>query len=164
MRIVQVEAVLNSTTVHLARRFFGFLSARPLTPEEQSFVAANLSSELQRAFFMQRTEDQRHGVDVASRALRKPTVVEAALLHDVGKTASPLGAVGRAFATVWTTTSLPVWGNWRIYLDHGRIGAEIIESNGGSALAVAFARHHPGDPPPWIDPGDWASLAEADEV
>ena len=160
---MQVEAVLTSTPGHLVGRFFGFLNARPLTPDEQSFVATNLSPELQRIFFMQQPEDQRHGLDVASHLSDKPAVAEAALLHDIGKTASPLGAVSRALATLWAATSLPVWGIWHTYLDHGRIGAEVIETNGGSALSVAFARYHPGDPPPWIDADDWASLAEADD-
>jgi hypothetical protein len=163
MRVVQIQTILTSPP-HLVRRFIGFLTARPLSPHEQAFVSESLSPDLQRLFYTQRFEDQRHAFDVASRAFDNPEMVEAALLHDIGKTATQLGAFGRALATMWAATSLPIWGNWSTYLDHGRIGAELIEANGGSELPVAFARHHPGKRPPSIDAAHWASLARADEI
>lgn len=150
--------------LHLVRRFFGFLTARPLTPQEQIFINRVLTTDLQRLFYTQRVEDQRHALDVVSRVPDTPELVEAALMHDIGKTRIRLGAIGRALATMWFATSLPVWGQWLTYRDHGPIGADLLEANGGRALAVSFARYHPGEPPTPFDRSLWTSLAMADHA
>lgn len=150
--------------LHLVRRFFGFLAAEPLRPSEQAFVAVHLSDRLVRLFYTQRVEDQRHAYIVASRVGSESDVVEAALLHDIGKTAMSLGAVGRSLATLWTATSLPIWGEWRTYRQHGPIGAALLADHGASDLAVSFARLHPGEAPPSCDPADWLVLELADRA
>lgn len=148
--------------LHLVRRFFGFLTARPLTPTEQATVASELAPSLARLFFAQRPEDQRHAFDVAATVRDRSDLVEAALLHDVGKSESGLGAIGRSLATAWSTARMPMPRTWRTYLDHGRIGADLLEAGGAGDLAVAFARHHPGPVPAGIDPADWHRLGAAD--
>ncbi len=149
---------------HLAKRFFGFISATPLSPAEQQWVHGSLASdELRRLFFAQRAEDQRHALDVARAVGGPPDRMEAALLHDVGKSAVGLGAVGRSLATVLGVTSMPIPGEFETYLAHGELGATMIEQAGGTSLAVAFARHHPGEAPPGVDVHDWAALEAADE-
>ncbi|MDJ0791202.1 MAG: hypothetical protein QNJ71_04840 [Acidimicrobiia bacterium] len=150
--------------LHLATRFFGFISSTPLSPAEQQWVHDCLASDALRSlFFAQRSEDQRHAVAVARAAGGPPDRTEAALLHDVGKSSVGLGAVGRSFATVWNAMSMPVTGEFKAYLAHGELGASMIEDAGGSPLAVAFARHHPGQAPPGVDRNDWAALEAADE-
>ena len=149
---------------HLVRRFFGFLTAQPLTPREQSAVHDALDPALHRLFFAQSIPDQRHAVQVAERAEGGSDRVEAALLHDVGKTGSSLGAFGRSFATVAGALNLPARRRWLTYLHHGAIGADMLQRAGASNLSVAFARSHPGPVPDGIDPDDWHALAEADEV
>ena len=149
--------------LHLIRRFFGFVTARPLSPSEQRFVAANLSPELAALFFSQPSQDQRHALEVAART-GDPDLLEAALLHDVGKAQSGLGALGRSLATLWGATGLPVWGRWRVYLAHGRIGADRLQAHGAMPLTVHFARHHPGRVPDGIDPRSWEALAAADDA
>lgn len=148
---------------HLVRRFFGFLRARPLTPSEQDSVSEALTAPLASMFFRQRPEDQRHALDVASRVGDRSDLVEAALLHDVGKSATDLGVVGRSAATLWSVTGLGMPTRWRRYLDHGRLGAAMLEDAGAGPVAVAFTRHHPGPPPPEVDPDDWRTLSEADD-
>ncbi|GMQ98417.1 MAG: hypothetical protein BMS9Abin17_0927 [Acidimicrobiia bacterium] len=150
--------------LHLVRRFFGFLTAAPLSPIEQDEIHAALPSRLARLFFSQRTEDQRHAFDVRSRVGDDPALVQAALLHDVGKIDSDLGAVGRSLATIWSATSLPIWGRWRAYLDHGRLGADVLEAHGADELAVAFTRHHPGAVPKSFDAVGWKRLSSADDA
>ncbi len=150
--------------LHLAQRFFGFLTAKPLSPSDQVFVATALTPGLLRLFYTQRREDQRHALDVAHRVETYPHLVEAALLHDIGKATMGLGAIGRSLATLWALTSLPLWGEWLTYIEHGRIGADMLENDGAGNLAVSFARHHPGEPPADWDTHDWNSLTEADHA
>jgi len=150
--------------LHLVRRFFGFLTARPLAPTEQTTIHVSLPSPLALLFFSQRPEDQRHALDVCSRVGNDPALVQAALLHDVGKIDSDLGVIGRSLATMWLGTSLPIWGRWQAYIDHGRVGANILEAHGADELAVAFTRYHPGLAPVGIDPVEWRRLSAADDA
>lgn len=149
---------------HLVSRFFGFLTADPLRPREQLLVAQSLTTDVRRLFYEQCVEDQRHAVVVAERILDRPHLVESALMHDVGKTTITLGAFGRSFATLWAMTSLPIWGQWLTYIDHGPIGARLLERSGAGDLAVAFARYHPGEPPAGFDMTDWNALEGADRA
>jgi hypothetical protein len=148
--------------LHLVRRFIGFLTAQPLSPAEQLFVSGSISIELCRLFYTHRPEDQRHAVDVASRVPDDPAVIEAALLHDIGKTTVHMGAIERSCATLWAMTSLPIWGDWLSYRDHGPIGADLLEAHGADALAVAFTRYHPGEPPTTYNRRYWIALEQAD--
>ncbi len=149
---------------HLVHRFFGFLRARPLTPREQMAVTTSLPAPLRGLFYAQAPEDQRHAFDVASRVGDRPDLVVAALMHDVGKSVTRLGAASRSAATTWAWTGLPVWGRWRIYLGHGPIGAAMLADAGAPMLAVTFAERHPGPVPTGIDADDWWLLAAADEA
>lgn len=149
---------------HLITRFFGFLNARALSPTEQDEIAHVLSPELRRLFYRQRPQDQRHALEVAHRVSDTPELMEAALLHDVGKNDVHLGAFGRSFATLWGLMSLPVWGQWRTYLDHAAVGSDLLERHGAGSMAIAFSRHHPGPPPPGISSSSWAALSRADDT
>ncbi len=150
--------------LHLARRFFGFFRAKALAPSEQATISHMLTTPLQRLFYLQRPEDQRHAFEVATRVARHPECLEAALLHDVGKTQVDLGAFGRALATLWGMTPLPIAGQWRTYNDHGRVGAELLKAHGAEPFTIAFTRMHPGPPPDGFDVSLWNELARADEV
>jgi hypothetical protein len=150
--------------VHLIRRFFSFVTAEPLTPHEQQQVRDVLDPGLARIFFDQRFEDQRHALTVQHRVGRSGSLAQAALLHDVGKTESDLGAVSRSIATLWNGVGLPTTGAWRSYLDHATIGADILHDLEANHLVVAFTRFHPGPPPNGIDPSDWHALEEADNA
>ncbi len=148
--------------LHLVRRFFGFLVAAPLTPSEQRIVSDALAAPVARLFFTQRPEDQRHAFEVARPFRDDPDLFEAALTHDVGKTVGNLGALARSAATIGAALRLPLPERWRTYLDHGPLGADALAEAGAGALAVAFARHHPGSPPDGVDPDAWHQLEESD--
>ena len=163
MRELQERRLKHAS--HLARRFFGFLRARPLRPPEQQWVHDQLgSAELRALFFAQRHEDQRHAFEVAMRAGDVQDRIEAALLHDVGKADVSLGAVGRSCATLWALTGLKGPDSWSAYVEHGERGAARLQEAGAGQLTVAFARHHPGPPPPGVRSEDWHALERADDV
>lgn len=154
---------------HLVRRFIGHLGAVPLTPTEQAEVRSALDDDrLASLFFRQTPPDQRHALNVAQRFQDSMpdhgSGFRAALLHDVGKAATPAGAIGRSLATVVDELSMPLPGSWRTYRDHGPLGARALEEAGADELAVAFARHHPGEAPPSVDAAVWQALLDADDL
>ena len=148
---------------HLARRFFGYVTANPPTVGELATVRDQLTEDLYALFITMNPEDQRHAIEVASR-IDDDALMEAALLHDVGKSVSEIGAIGRSCATIAGALSLPVSGSWRSYLDHGEVGASMLEDAGAGPVSVAFARFHPGPPPEGISPEQWRILEDADDV
>ncbi|MEA3501373.1 MAG: hypothetical protein U9R47_01250 [Actinomycetota bacterium] len=152
---------------HLVGRFFGHLRAEPPGPEDQRFVHDHLAGSCAELFWSQGSPDQRHAVEVARRvhaALPDDSeAVEAALLHDVGKRQTNIGAVSRSIATVLDAVGMPMTARMRRYRDHGRRGAIDIEEAGCGPLAVSFARYHPGPAPLDIDPKRWEALSDADE-
>lgn len=148
---------------HLPRRFFGYVTSQPLSPDEVDDVRSQLSPELFDLFMTMNDADQRHAVEVATRT-NDPTLTEAALLHDVGKSVSGIGAIGRSCATVLGALSVPVSGSWELYLRHGEVGAEMLEMAGAAPLTVAFARFHPGPTPPGVSEKAWLALEAADDL
>ncbi|MEN8235013.1 MAG: hypothetical protein ABFR89_08860 [Actinomycetota bacterium] len=152
--------------LHLVRRFFGHLRAKPLGPDDQRFVHAHLQGRCAELFWKQCTPDQRHAVDVARRAQDSlpgdVEVIEAALLHDVGKQGAGIGAISRSIATVLDALHLPMTNRMRLYRDHGEGGATDLEDAGCGPFAVAFARHHPSPAPEGFDPERWQALLDAD--
>ncbi len=153
--------------VHLVSRFFDVVTARPLDEEERRRAAALLQPGPEtEAFFAQSVADQRHGLEAAEivsrRAPRRRDLQRAALLHDIGKRRSGLGAFGRVVATLTFRLGGP-WGRrHRLYLDHGALGASELEAWGAESIVVAYARHHHGERPSEVNPEEWELLLEAD--
>ena len=159
---------LLARTAHLVRRFWGFVTARPLSPAEQMEVARLLDGSTLRLFYLQQAADQRHAFTVAERVRPgikdRSAVLKAALLHDVGKTEVRLGAIGRSAATVLDAMGVRLPARFARYRRHGAIGAELLEKAGCDPLTVAFARGHPGPVSDGVDPETWEALAEADHT
>ncbi|MCI0679110.1 MAG: hypothetical protein L0Z63_08750 [Actinobacteria bacterium] len=150
---------------HLAHRFFEVLRAKPLDAEEEALAKSWLDDGLWALFTGQQTADQRHGFHAGAklRNVGRPDLAVAAMLHDVGKTASRLGVIGRSVATVLMTLRAPMSPRMRMYRDHGELGARTLETAGAPTIAVAFAQHHQGERPAEIPDSDWALLIWADE-
>jgi putative nucleotidyltransferase with HDIG domain len=153
---------------HLIRRFFGFLRARPPRPGEQALLHEVLSNAEAVLYWDQQYQDQRHALEVAGRVTTATAddsvVLRAALLHDVGKRHSRLGAVSRSLATVLAAADLPMPTRFSAYRAHGALGADELAAIGCEPLVVEFARRHPGPAPEGVDRGLWKALLDADNA
>jgi hypothetical protein len=146
---------------HLAKRFFGSLRPGGPGPADTEWAEAWLRPGEVALWRTMSRADRRHAVGVARRVevslgheATRP-VLAAALLHDVGKTEADLGTYGRVIATVsgavvgrdpdvvraWTRTR----GFTRavgLYLQHPRIGGDLLAMAGSDPLTEAWARQH----------------------
>jgi len=147
------------------RQFLRALTAR-IPEEELQQVARVLAPSSLTLFRSMATQDQRHGLDVYT-SLREaghtdPDLLAAALLHDMGKSATRLPAWQRAIMVLlerFAPRLLARLGQgepagWRrpfvVHAKHPEIGAQWAEEAGCPPLvAVLIRRHeetHPGVP------------------
>ncbi|HVN52243.1 MAG TPA: hypothetical protein VMT43_12455 [Acidimicrobiales bacterium] len=168
---------------HLTRRFFGSLRpGGPRRADVEWVVTQLLPSELDLWRSMS-GPDRRHSVVVARRvelrlgheATRE--VLAAALLHDVGKTQAGLGTYGRVIATVSGAAvgrdpeTIKAWTRTRgftrrvgLYLQHPKLGGDLLGMAGSDPLTEAWARQHHSPPEDWTLPPEIAEvLHEADD-
>jgi len=146
---------------HLASRFFGSLWPRGPGPDESEWAESLLLDAEVDLWRRMSGPDRRHAVGVAHRVERmlgveatRP-VLAAALLHDVGKCEAGVGTYGRVIATVsgavigrdegtikdWTRTR----GFTRkvgLYLQHPKLGGDLLAMAGSDPLTEAWAREH----------------------
>lgn len=151
---------------HLGRRFFSALRADPLDESEMASLAAVLEPAEMALFVDQPRIDQRHGLDSMMFAARRTgdrDVLRAATLHDIGKRHAGLGVPGRVLASICLKLRIPVRGGFRMYRDHGPIGAAELQSIGSPSIAVEYARHHHGHRPEGVAEKTWILLSEADD-
>jgi putative nucleotidyltransferase with HDIG domain len=154
------------TLGHLTSRFFEVLTASPLQAAEADDVRSWLSPGQSWLFFSQEGPDQRHGFEAAGVARSRgldAIGVRAALLHDVGKRHARLGVLGRTFASLAIKARLPLTTRWRLYRDHGELGARELRVVGSEPLVVDFARYHHDSRPPGVPQDTWEVLQSADE-
>lgn len=156
---------------HLVRRFFG--SVVPIGPsaEDRAWVVDQLLPEELEVWRRMSRADRRHAAQVARRVQRalgdeatRP-VVAAALLHDCGKTVSGLGTYGRVIATLSVKVAgrdvALAWSETRgftrrvgLYVEHPRLGADLLGMAGSAPLTVAWAAEHHLPPEEWTVPSD----------
>lgn len=156
--------------VHLARRFLGSLSPRPLDPADATWVHG-LLLEGERALWERMPRaDRKHAAGVAREVDRRlgddatRPVLAAALLHDVGKVDSGLGTLGRVAATLVGRRRAPADGRIARYLRHDAIGAALLEVAGADDLTVAWAREHHLPERDWsVPPAIGRALRAADD-
>jgi putative nucleotidyltransferase with HDIG domain len=156
---------------HLARRFFTSLAPREPRAADVARVGAVLTSSEFAVWNAQSRADRAESIATLRRlpddVARDGRWAAAALLHDVGKSASGLGTVGRVFATVRGALApdAPIDGRAGVYLRHAEIGAEMLRAAGARTEAVAWAAAH-HDRAQWpvglIPESVCASLARAD--
>ena len=122
---------------HLSRRFFTSLSSSPPSVEDERWVAEHLLPGERLLWERMENADRRHSVTVARRFVElRPEATRAeiagAILHDVGKTESGLGTLGRVTATVVG----PRGRRFALYHDHESIGARLTADAGSEPATV----------------------------
>jgi hypothetical protein len=157
--------------VHLAKR--GLTSVLPLGPARADAVWAReqLTDHEAELWVRMSRSDRRHAAGVARRTAgtlgddaTRP-VLAAALLHDVGKVEAGFGPYRRVVATLsglvvghdpeviaaWTRTT----GFTRrvgLYLQHDRLGGDLLAMAGSDPLTEAWARQHHRPEGDWTVP------------
>lgn len=148
--------------MYRASQFFRALTAR-VRPEEGQALRRYLTPS-QRALFRQMpVNDRRHALDVLETLMnqghREPALLQAALLHDVGKAGARLRLWHRV-GIVLLSAGMPGLlerlgrddrGSWRYpffaHRHHAQRGAELARQAGCPTLTVALIRRH-HDPVP----------------
>ena len=166
---------------HLVKRFFG--SVLPVGPaaSDRDWVEAQLLPGELEVWHKMSAQDRRHAAGVARRVERtlgteagRP-VLAAALLHDCGKTVSGFGTYGRVIATVSANVAghdqAVAWSETRgftrrvgLYIEHPRLGADLLGMAGSAPLTVAWAAEHHLPPEDWSVPSEIGRvLKDADD-
>ena len=165
---------------HLAGRFFG--SLRPGGPKaaDATWAESQLLDTEVPLWRRMSGADRRHAAGVARRVeialgdeATRP-VLAAALLHDVGKIESNLGTYGRVIATVSGAAirrdpeTIKAWTRTRgftrsvgLYLQHPKLGGDLLGMAGSDPLTEAWAREHHLPEDQWTVP---ATIGEALEA
>jgi putative nucleotidyltransferase with HDIG domain len=121
---------------------------------------SHLPEHLRPLFLSMSVRDQRHALRVLrrlhlERGAAEPLLAQAALLHDVGKSASPLGIPGRSLvvlAAAAGATHILVrvpWLGSRVaaYLRHPAGGAEMLRAAGAEPALVEIVAEHQAEAP-----------------
>jgi hypothetical protein len=149
---------------HLAKRFAGSVWPGGPSAAEEVWAQGQLLPGEVELWRRMSGPDRRHAAAVARRVERSlgheasRPVMAAALLHDVGKVESGLGTYGRVVATLSAKAAGAAMADtWRkqrgfarkvgLYLQHDRLGGDLLELAGSDPVTVAWARehHHPED-------------------
>jgi hypothetical protein len=156
---------------HLAGRFFGALSPAGSDPADERWALGLLGPGERELWRRMGGPDRRHAIAVARAAAgllgADPgrEVLAAALLHDVGKVDAGLGTFARVAVTLASVALGParLRGRARRYVEHDRIGGELLRAAGSDAVTVAWAEQHHLPPERWtLDRATAEALKEAD--
>ena len=144
---------------HLAKRFATSVIPRSPSSDDAAWAIEVLLPEEVDVWNRMSRNDRRHAAGVARRVevalgheATRP-VLAAALLHDCGKVVSGLGTYGRVIATVSARLAghdrAAAWSETRgftrrvgLYVEHPRLGAELLGLAGSAPLTVAWTREH----------------------
>jgi hypothetical protein len=142
--------------LHRVRQFALALGARA-TQATVEDVAQHLDPGQQDLFFRMPPVDQRHCVAVLRTLYeaghRDPSLLQAALIHDVGKSLGPVGIRHRVAAVLAKALSPRLWqaldgepGSplypFRVHRHHAALGAELAAQAGSSPEVVWLVAHH----------------------
>lgn len=146
------------------KQFFNALKYQ-LTLSDVDFVRRFLDKKEQIFFFAMKKYDQQHSLRVAHKCLEtarnsswidERLLVRAALLHDVGKSLKNVGLMSRVWYVFLTEAregklldKLQYEGSFFKFRrdlsalkEHGRLGAELIKSEGKQELSDIIRYHH----------------------
>lgn len=166
--------------LHLGRRFVRALWPGPPRKRDVAWVAGILEPGELRLWRSLPNHDQRYTIRVAkvvderlagTEFAGQPRWLAAALLHDVGKLDAGLGVYGRVVATLCgMVASAETIDDWRrsrgfirrvgLYLQHPRLGREMLALAGSDPLTVAWAAEHHLPPDQWTIPRPIADVLD----
>jgi hypothetical protein len=154
---------------HLPRRFFRSVRRKGPSATDEMWATDQLLPAERDLWFDMSGRDRRHAIVVAKQVAvtlgpqgTRP-IIAAALLHDVGKTVSRFGLLGRVVATVIiATVGRPRAATWTrgfkrqvaLYARHPELGAEMLARTGSDPLTVAWAREHHSPETVWTVPAE----------
>jgi putative nucleotidyltransferase with HDIG domain len=130
------------------------MAAAQVGPAERAEALAVLPPNLRALFLRMGARDQAHALRVLRRLVgqgeERELLLQAALLHDVGKVAAGLGIPGRSLvvlagalrATALLRRLPVVGGRATRYLDHPALGAGMLAAAGGSEGLVRLVAEH----------------------
>jgi hypothetical protein len=143
------------------RQALWHLRRAPLSPAELEEVRRVLPPALAERFARLSPGEQAHALRVLRAVAAgphpytaRPELLQAALLHDVGKTLAPLNLFERAWAVLarrWLPAWAARWGceparGWRrafvLAAHHPEWGAELVAQAGAAPLVAALIRRH----------------------
>jgi hypothetical protein len=144
-----------------AKQFLRSMTAR-VNPPDREVVTQILTPQLAALFFKMSPADQAHSLrvlhDLLEQGEGEADLLAAALLHDVGKSRSPLTPLERAVIVLANRARpelvirlgrRPARGLLRAFstaVQHPAWGAAMVEANGGSARLSALIRLHQEPP------------------
>lgn len=135
----------------------GSLLAARRRPPDDGPAAELLPPELFALFQQMPPEDRRHALrvlaDLRWRGAAAPELLQAGLLHDLGKAGAGVGLVHRVARVALKRTMPPLWRwlaasptGWRrpfwVVAHHPERGAVWAETAGAAPAVVALIRHH----------------------
>ena len=139
-------------------QFWRNMTAAPLSPEAMELVTAVLTTEELTLFNRFSLSDQQHSYQVLcsvqTAGWAQPSLLKAALLHDVGKSCVSLKVWERSLAVLLAMVmpqQMKVWGEgeargWRrpfvVKAQHPTWGADMAAAAGSDPLTVALIRRH----------------------
>ena len=146
------------TLLYRVQQFRQDLFAGPLSASAEAFVARTLSTEQHKLFHRFVKSEQWHSYRVANMLQAaghdQPDLLVAALLHDIGKTQSPISVFERSLIVLaqwFLPNRVADWGageavGWKrpfvVKMQHPEWGAIMAESVGCSPITVSLIRRH----------------------
>ncbi|MCU1453563.1 MAG: hypothetical protein JWN46_1709 [Acidimicrobiales bacterium] len=166
---------------HLVKRFAGSLVPGGPRAADAAWAEEQLLPAEVEIWRRMSAADRRHAAGVARRVAAalgpdvERAVLAAALLHDCGKTVSGLGTYGRVIATLSAGVAgrdqAVAWSETRgftrrvgLYVEHPRLGADLLDLAGSDPVTIAWAREHHLPDDEWTVPAAvGAALKAADD-
>lgn len=147
--------------IYRVRQGISNLSARP-RPEDEAVAAQYLSPTELRLFARMEPADRRHSLGVLrsleKMGVRDRHILQAALLHDVGKSRRPISIFHRTLAVILRAVfgQIPsfftwvgresLWGPFYVLENHPRLSAAILVRAGCEERVWRLAEMHHVDP------------------
>lgn len=169
------------SATHLVKRFFTSLRPGGPSASDEEWAQGHMTDSERTLWDRMSNPDRRHASRVARRVERAlgdeatDPVLAAALLHDVGKSVSDLRTYGRVIATLSAKVAgremAEAWTQTRgftrrvgLYLEHPRLGGDLLAMAESDSLTEAWAREHHLPESEWTVPVEVGrALKEADD-